>query len=1341
MRGRQAIIAAACGSAVAMLASPRFVGAVITWDRGGVTELWNTASNWNPDVVPTSVDDVTFPATIPSGDPLITVPNGAQAKTLTFNSTYTLNLGDITLSGGAITVASGKTASWSFTNLAHGSAQWSKLGTGTLVLNGAGTGSGNSVISAGTLRISNSSALGTGEIDNQSAFEMSSSFISNNVLMYNGSILRATGGCAVSGVFSLFTNASATIAPGATSSDNFNFPLNPGSIVGGAGCTINIGDGTAVAGRAILQANSSFGGNWYVNGATLQLSNAAALGIGTSAVGVTAGTLELTNNVTLSRDVALHAGGNLRGIGTALMNNPVSVDSGAAVTLDGGTSSTDRLFLQGLTAINGGGAGSTIAVTGSGKVALNGTNTGTYAGTWNINAKLALFNEAGLGNASNTFNLNSGGVLEANQSATPTVTRVVTLNGGSLGAETGGTITLTAAPSGAAVALHSVGSGKVVLQAASARTAANFIDGGILRVEHADALGTGITHIAANCTLELGNLTFDHPVQIDGNVATILGTGSSAAYVGTLSVPSTNSIALSTGTSPTDVLTIGNATNDLTGGGGSTSITVKGSGRVVLAQPSDYTGAWQLSSTLRVSNTNQLGNSANQIFSNIGGVLEISGAAIDRSVSLLGTGGVRGIGSAGNNGSITVATGAQPILSTGTTASDVLTVGNAANDLTGGTSATVTVNGSGTVALPFANNYSGEWNVAAGTLRIASPSSLGTSSNPVSVSGGALEFTALTLARGVTLSNGGTLRGTGTSGFTGTATVANNAAVFLSTGFNGTDTLTFGDGTNDLTGGGGTSSITVPVNSIGRITLTQASDYVGSWLLNGKVRVSADNQLGNAANPVDIEGGALEIISSFTSSRAFTCNDGFFGMSPGATLTLNSGLGGGSGALTKTGGGLLVLKGPSARTGDTTIGFDLRVENATALGTAGTGMISLFSGALEIGGVTVNKPITLVSDAGLRGTGLARSNGTTAVSSGAHAFLSTGDSATDQLIVGDASNDLTGGGGGSSITVQGAGKVVLTRASNYVGNWTVSFSTLQLDGDDRLGDVANTITLDNGTLRNGATFTTGSRPITLNPFTDNTIDTAGFNVRYGNIDGAGNLIKNSTGQLTTDHVRCGLLTINNGRVTITVGPSADHTSRADGVNIANGILDLENNKLIDTGLFGDDLGTWNGAAYTGVTGMVARGYHGGDWLGNGIVTTQPNATGGNTLTSIGVAPNSALSLSTFGGLSVSASDILVMYTYAGDANLDGAITGDDYFQIDSAFPQGLSGWMNGDFNYDGAINGDDYFLIDSNFAAQGAAIPTSGGLASATPLTAVPEPSSLIVFCVCGLLMPRRARH
>ena len=78
--------------------------------------------------------------------------------------------------------------------------------------------------------------------------------------------------------------------------------------------------------------------------------------------------------------------------------------------------------------------------------------------------------------------------------------------------------------------------------------------------------------------------------------------------------------------------------------------------------------------------------------------------------------------------------------------------------------------------------------------------------------------------------------------------------------------------------------------------------------------------------------------------------------------------------------------------------------------------------------------------------------------------------------------------------------------------------------------------------------------------------------------------------------------------------------------------------------------------------------------------------------------------------------ITAKYTYFGDANLDGRITSDDYFRIDSGFlaQPAKRLYRDGDFNYDDRITSDDYFLIDSAFLGQ--ASPVSSAAASvATP--------------------------
>ena len=84
-----------------------------------------------------------------------------------------------------------------------------------------------------------------------------------------------------------------------------------------------------------------------------------------------------------------------------------------------------------------------------------------------------------------------------------------------------------------------------------------------------------------------------------------------------------------------------------------------------------------------------------------------------------------------------------------------------------------------------------------------------------------------------------------------------------------------------------------------------------------------------------------------------------------------------------------------------------------------------------------------------------------------------------------------------------------------------------------------------------------------------------------------------------------------------------------------------------------------------------------------------------------------------------ASDVLIKYTWYGDANLSGNVDGTDYTQIDSAFGSTLTGWANGDFNYDKHIDGSDYTLIDNAFNLQGGAIPAATSLSMIATSTAV----------------------
>ena len=194
-----------------------------------------------------------------------------------------------------------------------------------------------------------------------------------------------------------------------------------------------------------------------------------------------------------------------------------------------------------------------------------------------------------------------------------------------------------------------------------------------------------------------------------------------------------------------------------------------------------------------------------------------------------------------------------------------------------------------------------------------------------------------------------------------------------------------------------------------------------------------------------------------------------------------------------------------------------------------------------------------------------------------------------------------------------------------------------------------------------------------------------------------------------------------------------------------GEFDLSNNDL--------DL---SGATLAIAFSQVSQGYNNGTWTGQGI-TSSIAAVDSTHRTAIGVIKNNQsgtaiYSLTNlFDGTAPGASDILVKYTYYGDANLDGKVDGSDYTKIDAGFNSQktatpLSGWLNGDFNYDGKIDGSDYTLIDNAFnrqgmslAAQIAAVATHPSTNNASP-SAVFSTASATAANVFGSLDDKRRR-
>jgi autotransporter-associated beta strand protein len=156
-----------------------------------------------------------------------------------------------------------------------------------------------------------------------------------------------------------------------------------------------------------------------------------------------------------------------------------------------------------------------------------------------------------------------------------------------------------------------------------------------------------------------------------------------------------------------------------------------------------------------------------------------------------------------------------------------------------------------------------------------------------------------------------------------------------------------------------------------------------------------------------------------------------------------------------------------------------------------------------------------------------------------------------------------------------------------------------------------------------------------------------------------------------------------------------------------------------------------------------------------IITSSGTAT-----TRVGYGDNAVLGKTTFGGLSVDTSSMLIKYTYAGDADLDGDADGVDIGTWATNFTGELGGtgsmvWTQGDWDYDGDVDGVDAGLWAQAFTGElgggglGSVIvndpniaPGAAAILEGMGITVVPEPATLALIIAAGAVaLPSRRRR
>jgi len=321
----------------------------------------------------------------------------------------------------------------------------------------------------------------------------------------------------------------------------------------------------------------------------------------------------------------------------------------------------------------------------------------------------------------------------------------------------------------------------------------------------------------------------------------------------------------------------------------------------------------------------------------------------------------------------------------------------------------------------------------------------------------------------------------------------------------------------------------------------------------------------------------------------------------------------------------------------------------------------------------------------------------------------------------------------------------LEATANF-GTIITSAKTVTVDSPQTVGTInfnsANSYTID-GTSTisvNTATATnkgginvllgnhTISAPVNLVKDTIINVTPSGSTLTLSNLNSGSTLTitKAGAGTAQLNNVRAQGLTINEGAVKIASNGTSTGTSRLSSLNIAGGAaptakLDLTNNYLVVPYSGTSPLSTLNA--------QIDAAHNNGGWNGQGITSSLASVAGGRA---VGIAEASDLGTTSFGGQSFTGSAVLIRFTIAADANLDGKVNTTDFNQLAGNFG-GPGRWFKGDFNYDGTVDSADFNILTGTF---GQSLPAAASLGSI-----VPEPGVISVLGLTVLITQRRHRN